>query len=442
MNRNELFPGMETPPEGVPFPVGDDVPEAELPHGMPFGSPDDSYMADAPGSAPFGDDSVEADDFDIDTLYQKKGNGVRPVKILTGVIGDGNGGMSTYAVNLFKALPQSLVNVTFLSTSEHPFFEKEIKEHFGRIKVIPSRKQHPLEHKKAIRKILAEEHYDVCHIHLSTASNITPIQCAVKSGVPVVISHIHSAGAEGGKLAGILHKLYAPKLAKMPITRLACSEEAGKFGYAGGSFTVAPNAIDLTRFYWDEGRRDRFRSYYGIPDGAFVLGHIGRFVPVKNQGMLLDVLKALLKKREDAVLLLCGAGPEREAVRKKAEEMGLSEKVFFPGNIVNPQDAYCAMDAFILSSLFEGFPLTALEAYASGLPVFLSDKVTKEAEIGACVSFFSLDEKPETLAEKILASEIPVSERESRGKELSELGMDWGTQGERMLALYRGDSLK
>ena len=167
------------------------------------------------------------------------------------------------------------------------------------------------------------------------------------------------------------------------------------------------------------------------------MGHIGRFVPVKNQTCLLSLLEAVLKKRPDAVLLLCGDGPELESVRKKAEEMGLSEKVFFPGNIVNPQDAYCAMDAFLLPSLFEGFPLTAVEAYASGLPVLLSDHITREAKLGDAVAFFPLDGTFDTLADTVLAMEIPVEERESRGKELAVLGLDWGTQAEKMMVLYQ-----
>ena len=429
MNQTELFPGMDPGPEGIPFPGYDgDESVSESAPGMPFGS-----MSEEKAPAGPWDENV-----DIDDLYDHSRTPVsRPIRILTGVIGDGNGGMSTYAVNLFKALPESLVSVTFLSTSEHPFFEKEIKDHYGRIKVIPSRRRHPFAHKKAIRKIMEEESFDVCHIHLSTASNIDPIRIAVKKNIPLVISHIHSAGAEGGAAARFLHKLGAPKLSKLPIKRLACSEEAGKFGYAGGEYTVAPNAIDLTRFYWDEGRRDRFRSYYGIPENASVLGHIGRFVPVKNQTCLLSLLEAVLKKRPDAVLLLCGDGPELESVRKKAEEMGLSEKVFFPGNIVNPQDAYCAMDAFLLPSLFEGFPLTAVEAYASGLPVLLSDHITREAKLGDAVAFFPLDGTFDTLADTVLAMEIPAEERESRGKELAVLGLDWGTQAEKMMVLYQ-----
>ena len=249
MNRNEGFPG-----------------------GMP---------GDFPGYAP---EMPSAEEFS--TFFEEKKEtapAAPPLKILTGVIGAGNGGMSTYAVNLFRELPENNYDVTFLSTAEHPFFESQIKERYGRIKVIPPRNRHPLAHRKAIRKILSEQKFDAVHIHLSTASNIVPLEEAVKAGVPTVIAHIHSAGAEGGKLAALLHKLHVGKLGKMPILRLACSDAAGKFAYGNAGYTVMLNGIDLDRFYWDPGRRDRFRKFKHIPADAFVVGHVGRFTPVKKR---------------------------------------------------------------------------------------------------------------------------------------------------------------
>lgn len=141
-----------------------------------------------------------------------------PLKILTGVIGAGNGGMSTYAVNLFRELPENNYDVTFLSTAEHPFFESQIKERYGRIKVIPPRNRHPLAHRKAIRKILSEQKFAV-HIHLSTASNIVPLEEAVKAGVPTVIAHIHSAGRKAENSPALLHKPARRQAGKMPILR-------------------------------------------------------------------------------------------------------------------------------------------------------------------------------------------------------------------------------
>lgn len=421
MNRNDAFPGfpgeMPGSPQGAPgFPEGTPSFPGEIPAGIP----------EMPGAGDFA------------SLYEQPKNErpvAPPTKVLSGVIGAGNGGMSTYAVNLFKELPEDTYDVTFLSTAEHPFFENQIKERYGRIKVIPPRNRHPLAHRKAVRRILQEQKYDVVHIHLSTASNIVPLEEAVKAHVPVIIAHIHSAGAEGGKLAALLHKLNVGKLAKLPITRLACSDAAGKFAYGKGSYTVMLNGIDLSRYYWDAGRRDRFRRSRHIPADAFVVGHMGRFSPVKNHAFLLELFAEVKKQRENAVLLLCGDGPLLKETKEKAAAMGIGESVVFTGNIVNPQDAYCAMDVMVLPSLFEGFPLTVVEAAAEGLPVLVSDKVTKEAGVTDLVQFFSLEEDKASLAGKVLSMDQGDARRDY-GEELRQKGLDFTSQVKQIEKLY------
>jgi glycosyltransferase involved in cell wall biosynthesis len=391
--------------------------------------------------APFGEQAPDvlpsAEDFT--SYYQKEEQPQRPIKLLMGVIGSGNGGMSTYAVKLFQQLPENLYDVTFLSTVEHPFFEKEIRDHYGKIKVIPSRLRHPFAHKKALQKIMAETAYDACHIHLSTASNIEPLKAAVEAKIPVILAHIHSSEVEGSGLARLLHKRNVPKLGALPIRRLAVSDAAGKFAYGSAAYTVVPNGIDLDRFYWEEGRRARFRSYHHLPKDAFVMGHVGRFVPVKNHAFLLELFAEVKKQRADAHLLLCGDGPLLDEIKKKAADMGLAEDVTFTGNIVNPQDAYCAMDVMVLPSQFEGFPLSVIEGYAAGLPCLVSDTVTKEVGIGELVEFFSLQDDKTELAARLLAMEQP--ERRSYTDALRARGLDAGTQVERMQRRYRGEEV-
>lgn len=359
----------------------------------------------------------------------------RPLNVLMGVIGAGNGGMSGYMVALFKKMAQQdkTIRFTFLSTTAHPFFEQDILENGGSIAVIPSRMRHPLAHKKAVGKIIAEGSFDVCHIHLSTASNIDPLKIAVKMGVKKVFAHSHSAGAEGNKLAAVLHKLNVPALGRLPIERLACSRAAGKFCYGDAPFTYIPNGVDLSRFYWSGERRDTFREKYGIPSDAFVLGHIGRFVPVKNHAFLLELFAEVKKRRPNAMLLLCGDGPLLQPMQEKAASLGLLNAVVFTGNIKNPEDAYCAMDVMALPSFFEGFPLTVVEAYASGLPTLVSDTVTPEVGIGELVRFFSLSDEKGEIASRLLSMETV---RTSRTEELTALGFDADGQTLSMLKRY------
>ena len=84
--------------------------------------------------------------------------------------------------------------------------------------------------------------------------------------------------------------------------------------------------------------------------------------------------------------------------------MGLEDSVKFLGERNDVPDLYCAMDAFILPSRFEGLPMTLIEAQTSGLPSFTSaEAVPRKAAVTPLLSFLSLCEGPEKWAEKICA---------------------------------------
>ncbi|PWL47144.1 MAG: hypothetical protein DBY45_01265 [Clostridiales bacterium] len=346
---------------------------------------------------------------------------MKKTKILMGIIGKGNGGLSTYAVNLFRKLDSDVFDCTFLSNDPHPYFEKDIKELGGHLKVIAARNRHPKQHRDDLRRIMAEEQFDVCHIHLSSDSNICPLVEAKRARIPIVIAHCHSAKVEGSLYPKVLHRLNKPKVQKMDIIRLACSKAAGEFAYGDAPFTVANNGIDLKKFDFDYQIREKTRKDIGVSD-RFVIGQLGRLVPVKNHEFSLKVFAEVLKRHSRSSFLIVGGGPLEQSLKEKVSELGIEDKVIFTGNVRNPQDYLNAMDCMMLPSLFEGFPLTIVEAVCSGLPCFISDTVTREVEISDLVQFISLGEGPESVAKKVLkAKDI---ERTSQAELLKALHYD------------------
>lgn len=326
---------------------------------------------------------------------------MKRTKILMGIIGKGNGGLSTYAVNLFRKLDQNVFDCTFLSNDPHPYFEKDIKELGGHLKVIAARNRHPKQHRDDLRRIMEEEKFDVCHIHLSSDSNICPLEEAKRAGIPVVIAHCHSAKVEGSLYPKILHRLNKPKVQKMDIIRLACSKAAGDFAYGDAPYTVVNNGIDLKKFDFDPQMREKMRKDLGIA-GNFVIGQLGRLVPVKNHEFTLEVFAQVLKMHPQSSLLIVGDGPLEQPLKGKAAQLGIEKQVIFTGNVRNPQDYLAAMDCMMLPSLFEGFPLTIVEAVCSGLPCFVSDTVTREVGISNLVQFISLEDSRESIAQAVL----------------------------------------
>ncbi len=123
-----------------------------------------------------------------------------------------------------------------------------------------------------------------------------------------------------------------------------------------------PNGVDLRHFH--------VRTFpEGAADGDVVIGHVGRFRPEKNQRALVRAFAVDPALRARARLLFVGDGPELEATRALAAELGVADRVTFAGVHRDPAPLYRQMDIFALCSTTEQMPLSVLEAMATGLPV-------------------------------------------------------------------------
>ena len=142
------------------------------------------------------------------------------------------------------------------------------------------------------------------------------------------------------------------------------------------------------KFAFDPSSREEIRQKTGC--GGFVLLHVGRFVTTKNHLFIIDIFKELKKLRPDAKLLLVGDGELVDGVKEYVSAKALEDAVIFCGVVSDAERYYSAADAFLLPSLYEGLPVVALEAEASGLDVYISDAVTRECAITPHVSFLPL----------------------------------------------------
>lgn len=122
------------------------------------------------------------------------------------------------------------------------------------------------------------------------------------------------------------------------------------------------------------GDGEKFRTRFGIPDTATVLGTISRVSVEKGHCYLLDALSDLRQAYPDAYLIICGDGPARLDLEAQCKRLGLTDRVIFTGFIDSIADALAAMDIFVQPSVEqEGFPTSLVEAQLAGLPVVASD---------------------------------------------------------------------
>ena len=291
----------------------------------------------------------------------------------------------------------------------------------------------------------------------STAAICLPI--AKKAGVEVTIAHARSAGVDAG-LKGYLTKYLRRNLYKKCDYRFTCSALAGEavFGdqrKAKRKAHFIPNAIDVDKFAFEKETRKQIRYELGIED-KFVIGHVGRFSPVKNHKFMLQMLEQCIKiEREknlpQTVMMFLGDGPLKEEIQNQAMEMSLTSRILFMGNKKDVYRYYQAMDYFLLPSFYEGLPGTAIEAQVAGLPGMLSDTITEEAVVTDLLQIESIKKEPALWAEKIMekcqqfteASDLGVKKvqvgiqtREKYADVVKQASFDIKTQAKRMQEFY------
>lgn len=115
--------------------------------------------------------------------------------------------------------------------------------------------------------------------------------------------------------------------------------------------------------------------------GRYTLLAVGRLGKEKGFDTLLDVFASLASRHPNWQLVILGEGKLRGALEEKITTLQLTESVYLPGAVGNVGDWYDAADAYVLTSLYEGFPNTLLEALAHGLPAVAVDCDTGPRDI-------------------------------------------------------------
>jgi glycosyltransferase involved in cell wall biosynthesis len=223
--------------------------------------------------------------------------------------------------------------------------------------------------------------YDVVHTHLYRACVYGRIAARL-AGVRAVVATEHSLCAtrlEGRTLNAGIRALYlaTERLGRVTVAvSPTVARLLRRWGVPDERIHVVPNGIDASRFRFDEVRRKEARAFYGLPEEAYVVGGIGRLVPGKRFDV---VVRAVARLPGDVRLLLAGAGPEREALRRTARELGIADRVVLTGELPYLPDPrseapdlpalLSAMDVLAAPGTDETFGLAVLEALAAGLPV-------------------------------------------------------------------------
>lgn len=298
------------------------------------------------------------------------------------------GGIETYLINQLRSLPSDVCYDFINSSDDVIAYEDEILKQ-GNVYNLGSRPQNPVAYYWRMFRLfykLRNEGYNAFIINGSDYSQDLPFLLAKIIGIKHRIMHAHGSGYEND--ISFLRKImfaYNRIIVKYCVTEYwACSKRASKFLYGHENAFIVRNGIDVNKYRYNEGIREEIRKKYDIGE-AFVMGHVGRFSPVKNHLFLLDLFFLVKKQIESAKLMLVGDDTNLDAydgylkkVKEKIATYHLENDVIFTGNIDNVEVMYQAMDAFVLPSVSEGLPLVSLEAQAAGLSCVISTGVPEE----------------------------------------------------------------
>lgn len=308
-------------------------------------------------------------------------------------------GVASVAMNYFRNLDSSKYQVDFavLHNTESPYI-KEIESKGGKIYVLPSIKNFS-EHIKCCRQIISFGDYDVVHDH-SLTKTIPLMVYARRANVPVRILHSHSSKLSSSKIKACITGILKSFLINQTTTLFACSDMAAEALFGSREYEWIPNGIDVDRFSFNPSARSELRRSMDC-ENKVVFGSVGRLAPEKNPYFAVDVFEEILKKIPEAEYWWLGSGLLEAQVREKVKSKGLEDKFKLLGSHANIQDFYQAMDILLLPSFFEGLPLVAVEAQASGLPIIMSDTITKLASCSKNAIYLAVESGAEAWAEVV-----------------------------------------
>ena len=354
-------------------------------------------------------------------------------RVLQVMGGLNRGGLETFAMNIYRAIDKDEIQFDFLLTQiPGGDYAEEAKSMGANIYTLPARNKGYKAYKKALDNFFKEHHdYIAIHEHISSLTSIDPAYYAKKYGIPVRIFHSHSSSIQKSLrlhwVHTILHYLNKPKVHSYATHYLGCSDKAldWMYKYTGirSKAVMINNGIDTCKYVFNESVRIEVRSEFGLDEDAFVMGHVGRFIPLKNQSFWVDILVEMKRKCPNAKLMLVGDGDLRDKVEREAIAKSVGNDVVFTGVRSDVNRLMQAMDVFVMPSWFEGLPVSLVEAQASGLPVVASNTISRDSKLTEPFDFISIEETAEKWS-KIIIEITKINKRNNNYSVIKKSGFD------------------
>lgn len=295
------------------------------------------------------------------------------------------GGLEKQLVQMGAAIDQTCIQLDYTSDTDPCDFKQDILNSGCGFYYLPStREVGILQYSKALYKLLKDNKYDVVHSHELFHSGLVLLIAAL-AGVPQRICHAHSTQDDSTYYSSV-RKMYQVMMRFLILIfstdLLACSTIAGVFLYGRNStkdprFRVIFNSVQTELFL-----SDLKAPAFSRKENWKYIVHVGRFVPLKNHQLMLDIAEIFKKQNKNICFVFVGDGPIYADVEERIRNRELQHYVMLLGLRRDVPEILKTADAFILPSKFEGMPLSVIEAQAAGLPCVIADHITDEVDFG------------------------------------------------------------
>ncbi len=334
-----------------------------------------------------------------------------PIRILNLFTIMNRGGAETMVMNYYRKIDKSKVQFDFLvHRQERGAYDDEIEALGGRIyRMCPIYPQNFKKYKKMLKEFFSQHtEYKILHSHMSELGYFA-FKEAQKHGINVKICHAHNAPyikneTSIERIKHIMRDYFKLRIKKYTDYMFVCSESAGNwlFGEKNKSkFIMMNNAIDAEKFKFSPDTVKEIRQKLSLND-EFVVLNVGRFNAQKNHSFIIDIFNEIQKMHTNSKLLLAGNGDLESEIRQKVLNLGLENNVIFLGIRDDIHNILNASNIFLFPSLYEGLPVTMVEAQSSGIHCFISKNISKQCILGNNVTALSLNSNAKHWASEIL----------------------------------------
>ena len=268
------------------------------------------------------------------------------------------GGAETMAAQLAKALNKDLFDVSFITN--HSLSKTRVLDivtNDSNIKIYSLNEDAgmSLRARKKMMRILKQIKPDVIHTHLHSYPYV--MTYAIKHHIPIIHTMHNMPIFESKKLGRIILKFLFKHKFAIPVGISNIISEQIKELYHVPSYTIY-NPVDVSKF---DIKKDKQKQFTFIT--------IGRMSEQKNQQLLLKSFRILVNNYKNVKLIFVGDGVLKDDLLKLTNDLKLNDYIEYVGNVDDVENYLKIADAFVLSSIYEGLPMTILEAMAASLPI-------------------------------------------------------------------------